>query len=53
VWLARYSIFAYWDPQGVIRRGTVIASDVGVILAIAMISMFLAVIVFDRRDIAV
>jgi ABC-2 type transport system permease protein len=52
-WLARYSIFAYWDPQGVIRRGTVVASDIGVILAIAMISMFLAVIVFVRRDIAV
>jgi len=52
-WLARYSIFAYWDPQGVIRRGTVVASDVGVMLAIAMTSMLLAVIVFDRRDIAV
>ncbi len=52
-WLARYSLFAYWDPQGVIRRGGVVWPDVGVLIALTVLSIGLAVVIFDRRDIPV
>lgn len=52
-WLARYSLFAYWDPQGVVTRGGLRWGDAAVMLAAAAVVISLAVVVFDRRDIAV
>jgi ABC-type transport system involved in multi-copper enzyme maturation permease subunit len=52
-WLKRYSLFAYWDPQGVVARGGVIWSDVAVLLSVAVLMILLAIVVFDRRDVAV
>lgn len=52
-WLRRYSLFAYWDPQGVVARGGVVWSDVVVLLGVAVLTMALALVVFDRRDIIV
>jgi len=52
-WLRPYSMFSYWDPQEIIRRGGAQWGDLSVPLAVAAVSMLLAVIVFARRDIAV
>ena len=52
-WLRRYSLFAYWDPQGVVARGGVIWSDVAVLVGAAVLTIVLAVVVFDRRDVVV
>ncbi len=52
-WLKRYSLFAYWDPQGVVARGGVIWSDVAVLLGVAVLTVLLGIVVFDRRDVAV
>lgn len=50
--LRRYSLFAYWDPQGIVARGGLRWEDMAVLLGVAAVSMILAVVVFDRRDIA-
>jgi ABC-2 type transport system permease protein len=52
-WLRRYSMFAYWDPQGVVTRGGVLWSDVAVLVGIAALTIVLALVVFDRRDVIV
>ncbi len=52
-WLKRYSLFAYWDPQGVVARGGVVWSDVAVLLGVAALTVLLGIVVFDRRDVAV
>jgi ABC-type transport system involved in multi-copper enzyme maturation permease subunit len=52
-WLRPYSLFAYWDPQGVVTRGGVLWSDVAVLVGVAALTIVLALVVFDRRDIIV
>lgn len=52
-WLKRYSLFAYWDPQGVVARGGVLWPDVAVLLGVAALTIVLAVVVFERRDVVV
>jgi ABC-2 type transport system permease protein len=52
-WLRRYSLFAYWDPQGVVTRGGVLWPDVAVLLGVAALTIVLALVVFDRRDVVV
>ncbi|HET7264801.1 MAG TPA: ABC transporter permease subunit [bacterium] len=52
-WLKRYSVFAYWDPQGVVARGGLIWSDVAVLVGVAALTTVLAVVVFERRDVVV
>jgi len=52
-WLKPYSVFGYWDPQEIVRRGTGQWTDLYVPLAVAASAVILAAIVFSRRDIAV
>jgi ABC-2 type transport system permease protein len=52
-WLKPYSMFGYWNPQEIVRRGGGQWPDLYVPLAVAAVGLILALIVFNRRDIAV
>jgi ABC-2 type transport system permease protein len=52
-WLKPYSMFGYWDPQEIVRRGGGQWADLYVPLAVAVAGVIAALIVFNRRDIAV
>lgn len=52
-WLKPYAMFGYWDPQEIVRRGGGQWPDLYVPLAVALSGLILALIVFNRRDIAV
>jgi ABC-type transport system involved in multi-copper enzyme maturation permease subunit len=52
-WLKPYSIFSYWDPQAIVRQGGGQWTELSVPLAVAVVAVILALIVFSRRDVAV
>lgn len=45
------SIFKYYDPQGVLSKGDIYWSGIGILLLISIICFTISLIVFERKDI--
>ena len=45
------SIFKYYDPQGVLSKGDIYWSGIGILLLISIICFIISLIVFERKDI--
>ena len=50
--LGNWSLFHYWDPSAVIINNRVEVSTVGLYLLLSIVLTFIAVLIFERRDIA-